>query len=331
MAVKISIIIPVYNTSKYLSECLDSVLAQDLVDIEAICINDGSTDNSLEILRKYEAKDARVVVIDKPNEGVGAARNDGIRKAQGEFLAFMDSDDFYPDNAVLGKLYNAALEHDVRVSCGHYYAVNPDGTRKERRFSYKKLSFKHKGLCEYRDFQFDFGYWCYIFSTQMIRDNKLEFPKYGRFQDPPFFVRAMATAGTFYALNEPTYCYRYFPAGNKFSIAKTIDAIKGMADNISFAREHDFARLHYISACRLNEEGSFMAERNLGDKRTPELMAQMMRAVSLVDVDWLRKEHFDISEDFVPNVFKYMAESTVKYEKLRANPFFRFVRKLIGK
>ena len=92
---KISVIIPVYNTEKYLRRCLDSVCNQTLSDIEIICINDCSTDNSLEILREYSAKDERVKVIDfKKNKGAAVARNIGIDEAQGECLGFVDSDDF---------------------------------------------------------------------------------------------------------------------------------------------------------------------------------------------------------------------------------------------
>ena len=91
---KISIIIPVYNVAEYLPQCLESVINQTLKDIEIICINDGSTDNSLEILREYEKKDGRIKIIDKENEGVSAARNKGIEVAHGEYLLFCDGDDW---------------------------------------------------------------------------------------------------------------------------------------------------------------------------------------------------------------------------------------------
>lgn len=90
----VSIIIPVYNAEKYLNVCLDSVLSQTYRNIEIICINDGSSDNSLSMLREYEEKDSRVKVIDKMNSGVSAARNDGIRAAHGSWIAFVDADDW---------------------------------------------------------------------------------------------------------------------------------------------------------------------------------------------------------------------------------------------
>ncbi len=90
----ISIIIPVYNVEKYLSHCLDSVLAQTFSDFEVICINDGSTDNSLQILQKYLKKDDRIQIINQPNRGLSCARNAGLSIAEGKFISFIDSDDF---------------------------------------------------------------------------------------------------------------------------------------------------------------------------------------------------------------------------------------------
>lgn len=101
---KMSVIIPVYNTGKYLRECLDSVCKQDLRDIEIVCVNDGSTDNSLAILKEYAQKDPRVKVISQENAGLGAARNVGLSYSNGEFIYFMDSDDVSSSEA-LSKMY----------------------------------------------------------------------------------------------------------------------------------------------------------------------------------------------------------------------------------
>lgn len=94
MDVKVSAIVPVYNTEKFLEKCIRSIMSQTLKEIEIICINDGSTDNSLEILKKLQKEDNRIIIIDKKNEGVSKARNIGIERARGEFLSFIDSDDW---------------------------------------------------------------------------------------------------------------------------------------------------------------------------------------------------------------------------------------------
>tara|TARA_Y100000590_G_scaffold270884_1_gene304179 strand:+ start:2505 stop:3401 length:897 start_codon:yes stop_codon:yes gene_type:complete len=90
---KVSLVVPVYNVEKFLRRCLDSVLGQTLEDFEVICVNDGSPDNSLEILEKYSKKDNRVKVITQKNKGLSGARNTGIENATGEYICFLDSDD----------------------------------------------------------------------------------------------------------------------------------------------------------------------------------------------------------------------------------------------
>ena len=91
--VKISVIVPIYNTENYLRECLDSIVNQTFEDIEIICINDGSTDSSLNILEDYSMKDSRIKIISQENKGQGSARNNGLDIANGDYIYFMDSDD----------------------------------------------------------------------------------------------------------------------------------------------------------------------------------------------------------------------------------------------
>ena len=104
--VKVYVIIPCYNVAKYLGQCLDSVLKQTFQDFEVLCVNDGSTDKSLEILQQYAEKDERVKIIDQENKGLSEARNIALDMAQGEFIAFADSDDYYATN-FLELLFNA--------------------------------------------------------------------------------------------------------------------------------------------------------------------------------------------------------------------------------
>lgn len=112
MGVKVSVILPVYNVSDYLRQCMDSIVGQTLQDIEIICVDDGSTDDSLAILNEYASKDSRVQVIQQKNSGAGAARNKGLSVATGEYLSFLDSDDFFePD--MLEKAWTKA--HDTKA------------------------------------------------------------------------------------------------------------------------------------------------------------------------------------------------------------------------
>jgi len=113
---KISVIIPVYNVEKYLPECLDSIIKQTFKDIEIICIDDGSTDGSLNILNEYASKDARFIILNQGNQGVSAARNNGLDIATGKYVAFIDSDDYLISNDYFENLYNACEKYNADIS-----------------------------------------------------------------------------------------------------------------------------------------------------------------------------------------------------------------------
>ena len=111
---KVSVIIPVYNTEKYLEKCLDSVCNQTLSDIEIICVDDCSTDNSLNILKEYAQKDNRIKLIEfKENKGAAAARNEGIKAATGEYIGFIDSDDYPETDSYYEQLYTKAKQENA--------------------------------------------------------------------------------------------------------------------------------------------------------------------------------------------------------------------------
>lgn len=114
---KISVIVPVYNTEKYLSRCLDSILAQTLRNIEIIILNDGSTDQSADIINRYKNSDSRIKAFSHENRGLGPTRNRGIEIAKGEYLAFVDSDDYIMSDA-LENLYNCAISNQADVVVG---------------------------------------------------------------------------------------------------------------------------------------------------------------------------------------------------------------------
>ena len=93
--ISVSVIVPVYNTEKYLEQCLNSILGQTLQEIEVICVDDGSTDGSVQMIERMSLEDERLVLLKQKNAGGGAARNLGMEKAKGKYLMFLDSDDFF--------------------------------------------------------------------------------------------------------------------------------------------------------------------------------------------------------------------------------------------
>jgi glycosyltransferase involved in cell wall biosynthesis len=317
----------------YLRECLDSILGQTLTDLEIITVNDGSKDGSLSILREYEKKDGRVKVIDKQNEGVGKARNDGVRAAAGEFVAFMDSDDYYPNETVLETLYRAAKENDVLIAGGRRCRLMWNGELQHEPFAVEEfgLRFDASGSVDYKDYQFDYGYTQFIYNRELILQHRVEFPAYKRFQDPPFFVKAMIAAGRFYAADCESYCYRMVANEAKYSVKSTVDFLCGLTDNLNVSRQNGLAKLHYLCAMRLDREGSFMATKNLYDPAHNQIIARLIRATALVDTDWLKAEGYPLLEPFVPEVFEYAVATAEKYEKIRTNKAVKAAKKLLGK
>ena len=114
MSHTVTVVIPIYNVEKYLEQCLDSVINQTYKDIEIICINDGSTDNSITNLEKYALSDNRIKIISQTNQGISAARNAGIKVATGKYITFLDSDDFLCRCAGCSVLYLAIQSKSSR-------------------------------------------------------------------------------------------------------------------------------------------------------------------------------------------------------------------------
>ncbi|MCS5422118.1 MULTISPECIES: glycosyltransferase family 2 protein [Psychrilyobacter] len=137
---KISIIVPVYNTEKYLKKCLDSLINQTFKDIEIITVNDGSTDRSIKILENYAKKDDRIIVLDLENQGPSGARNSGIQIAKGKFTMFVDSDDWM-DYSSCEKVYNHAQLNKADTVLFCYISESSSGSIKKKFFPQKEIIF----------------------------------------------------------------------------------------------------------------------------------------------------------------------------------------------
>ena len=137
--VKVSIVIPVYNQERYLAKCMETVMRQTLADIEIICVNDGSTDRSPEMLREYADKDERIILLDGPNGGYGKAMNRGMAKAQGEYIGIVEPDDFVPLE-MYEDLYKIASENDLDFVKADFYRFVEDSSNGNVELTYNHLS-----------------------------------------------------------------------------------------------------------------------------------------------------------------------------------------------
>ena len=136
---RLSVIIPVYNVENHIAKCLDSVLSQSDETVEIICVNDGSPDNSRQIISEYIEKNKNIKCIDRPNGGLSAARNSGLLAAQGEYIVLLDSDDWLEEN-VLSALYQQAKTNDLDVLIGNTKWIYPQKTHIEKQNSAEIIS-----------------------------------------------------------------------------------------------------------------------------------------------------------------------------------------------
>ena len=228
--IKLSIIIPVYNVEKYLEECLDSVSKQTLKDIEIICIDDGSTDNSLNILKEYSKKDKRIKIISKENGGQASARNLGIREAKGEYIAFIDSDDFIEDT-MFEELYNKAEENNLDIAmCKIALYDNHTEEIKKHLWYYmlgvfrdfEKEVFNHKDT---KEFTCEISVTPYnkIYKASLIKNNNILFPEGLIFEDEKFFYDTYLRAKRVSIVDEFLYYYRTNRKGSTVDITKEND------------------------------------------------------------------------------------------------------------
>lgn len=251
---KVTVVIPIFNMEKYLSNCLDTIVEQTIFqELEVVCVNDGSKDSSLNILKSYENQYNNFIIINQENTGVGIARNNGIKKATGEFIAFMDPDDYYLMNNTLEILYSRAVEHNVFICGGSLSEDHNNGKwiRKEFEGIYQKYTFTEEKKISYQDYQFDFGFYRFIYNREFLLENDIFFPPYIRFQDPPFFVKAMIKAGEFYAVPDYTYCYRYGHQNLVWNEKRICALIKGHIDDLKMSSEAELGQLHELTLHRL--------------------------------------------------------------------------------
>lgn len=299
--VKVSVIIPVYNMEKYLEQCLDSVVSQTLNEIEAVCIDDGSSDASASILKEYSQRDSRVKFIQQENQGVSLARNKGIQLAEGKYVIFMDPDDWYPSADILEDLYNVAETHRVSIAGGTFMDYHDGIYNEEFPDRYFGYHFEKEGVIDYKDYQFDFGYQRFIFEKKLLTDNNIVFKEYKRFQDPPFLVEAMIKAEKFYGMNKPSYCYRYGHVNVVWNEEKVCALLQGITDNLDISKEHNLAGLHILTARRLYEEYSQL----LGDSIFYEDYAigvaeAMLKTYEHIDSELLKDNEFSKVQVYSP-------------------------------
>lgn len=203
----ISIIIPVYNVAKYLPRCIESILNQSYKEFEAIFINDGSLDNSLEVLQKYSEKDNRIYIIDKKNEGTGEARNTGLKKAKGKYISFIDSDDWIHKDYL--KLMFEEIENsnsDV-VICNPIIVHDDESKNKNLRTGKFHTINLEKNPEKIVDILAMPVLWNKLYNAKILESNKINFSKLIMAEDLEFLYKVILNSKKISKVEKNLYFY----------------------------------------------------------------------------------------------------------------------------
>ena len=298
---KISIIMPCYNVEDTIEDTLESALIQqaNLSPIEIICVDDGSTDNTLQLLCSWAEEFDNIKVFVQSNKGSGHARNVGLEAANGQFVSFLDADDFYPSPTTLENLYCSATKNKQKIAGGCFSTINRGRVSAGYNFPLDGYIFKERKVMSYSDYQFDFGYTRFIYDLKMLHENNIKFPGNRRYQDPPFFIKAMLAAKTFMAVPEQTYRYRISHKVVNWTPQKTTDMMCAIIDILRMSKKENLPKLHFYTYLRFKQHLPPMTEQiRQSNQYAYTLFVDLVREL---DFDFMRKaDNFD--EKLVENM-----------------------------
>ena len=245
---KISVIMPVYNSEKHIHESIMSWINQSIDEKELICIDDGSEDASIAIISDFSKKHSGIRVIEiGENRGAGAARNEGIKIAKGEYISFLDSDDIYLRNDSLAKLYEYAVEGKSDICGGQLKYFN--------KVEYNELAEIKLKYHDYKAYEIETDYFftSYIYKRSFLIENNIFFFETRSYEDPPFLLEALINADVVRVSNLPFYGYREHENVRETSIYGK-DIMLGMIHNLKRSNNNNFSRIHNVILERLNSD-----------------------------------------------------------------------------
>lgn len=243
--IKLSILVPIYNVEQYLPDCLDSLCAQTLKNIEIICINDGSTDASGAILDEYAKNNANIKVINKKNSGYGDSMNRGLEAATGEYIGIVESDDYIDANG-FEKLYELAKKTDADIVKANYYYHSNDKDEIHEVVKNQKLNKAITISDDYSILIEEPGIWSAIYRRDFLNDNKIRFRTTpgASYQDTGFFFKtACAAKKIVYTKN----AYLHYRTDNANSSVKSLEKVNYVVEEYADIEK-------YLEKCDISDE-----------------------------------------------------------------------------
>lgn len=239
---KVSILVPTYNVEKYLFQALESLVSQTLKDIEIICIDDGSTDDSLRILKQYAANDKRIKIITKKNTGYGDSMNQGLKTAKGEYIGILEPDDFAePD--MFETLYNLAHKFDADIAKGNYYFYQHGQDKISQIIKPEETDKLIDPLKNQHIFHQPPDIWAAIYRREFLAKHNIQFlPTPGAaYQDTGFNFKVLSSTHRVVYITKPVMHYR---TDNTSSSVKSTTKVFAVSEE--FASVEEFLRAHKI-------------------------------------------------------------------------------------
>lgn len=285
--VDISIIVPIYNAQKYIEKCIDSLINQTKKELEFILINDGSTDNTEEIIKKY--KDKRIKYFNNENQGIGKTRNFGIDKSKGKYIMFLDSDD-YLEKTACEKLYKKITKDDLDIVVCNFYKVKNKNLEKVeiKHFSNTTLD-KNKNLL----LDINLSPWNKIYKRELIKNNNLKFEEDLKYEDAPFVIESLIKA-------------------------KKIGHIKNFLN---------YYVIHENSETTIRDEKVFdiikiidIIRNKLGTSYKKELDELTVSMLMNYNIQQRNQKDFEVGKKFIDDSFNYLEKNIPNY---KTNNYFR--------
>ena len=274
---KVSVVVPVYNVEKYLTECLDSIINQTLEDIEIICVNDGSTDSSLEILNNYAQKDKRIIVINKANSGYGNTMNIGINASRGEYIGIIESDDF-ADKNMFEDLYKIAKENDADIVKGDWYNYWSKNkfSRKNNRISQAKAFKLTNSMQDKSLLRINPSVWSAIYKRDFLNKYNIRFLETpgASYQDLAFSFKIFALAQRVILTDK---AYLYYRQDNMNSSVKSKTKVYCVCDEYNeidrFLDEYPQLKFEYKIQEEINRYNGYVSSvLRIDDSVKPEFV-----------------------------------------------------------
>ncbi len=287
----LTIIVPVYNTGKYLRKCMESLIRQTMWDIEIICVNDGSTDDSLQILEEYMAKDLRIKIISKLNSGYGDSMNIGIAMAQGEYIGIVESDDYaLPD--MFANLYKEAIEQKADVVKSNYYSISKEiGQRYEEILSEIVYHVPFRPRDEIAIWKVVPSIWSAIYRKTFLEEQGILFHESpgASYQDVSFCMKVLLSAEKMVCVPEAYLCYR---CDNINSSVKSPKKVYCIIDEFQVVKEF---------VCKKGKEAILPI---IETAKFSHYLGNFLRVDSLYQYAFLERMHGELQADFEDGLIK---------------------------